>query len=174
MRKSRATTKVQKRKVERRLALSSVNTPTLTAAISRLEAPITPGIARSSRPPVHAPAGEPDIGPQISFTRSGLTIPWDSLFSSLLELAEACDVPVKWSCRTGVCDTCECALIGGTVHYEPDPLEGVVRQPELSFTRFADSDHLRDQTCVVHNQLVSAHPTPSRLREPWANSSNAV
>ena len=87
------------------------------------EASITPGIAQSSRPPVHAPAGEPGIGPQISFTRSGLTVPWDSRFSSLLEFAEACDVPVQWSCRTGVCHTCECALIGGAVHYEPDPLE---------------------------------------------------
>jgi ferredoxin-NADP reductase/MOSC domain-containing protein YiiM/ferredoxin len=87
------------------------------------EASITPGIARSSRPPVHAPAGEPGTGPQISFIRSGLTVSWDSRFSSLLELAEACDVPVRWACRTGVCHTCECALIGGTVNYEPDPLE---------------------------------------------------
>ena len=87
------------------------------------EAPITPGIARTSRPPVHAPAGEPGAGPQISFTRSGLTVPWDSRFSSLLELAEACDVPVQWACRTGVCHTCECALIGGAVQYQPDPLE---------------------------------------------------
>jgi ferredoxin len=87
------------------------------------EAPITPGIAQSSRPPVHAPAGQPGSGPPVSFTRSGLTVPWDSRFSSLLELAEACDIPVQWSCRTGVCHTCECALIGGNVHYEPDPLE---------------------------------------------------
>jgi ferredoxin-NADP reductase/ferredoxin len=87
------------------------------------EAPITPGIARSSHAPVHVPAGEPGAGPQISFTRSGLTAPWDSRFSSLLELAEACDVPVQWSCRTGVCHTCECALIGGSVQYQPDPLE---------------------------------------------------
>ncbi len=86
------------------------------------EAPKTPGIARSS-PPVHAPAGEPGSGPRISFIRSGLTVSWDSRFSSLLELAEACDVPVQWACRTGVCHTCECALIGGTVDYEPDPLE---------------------------------------------------
>ena len=87
------------------------------------ETPITPGIAPASHPPVHAPAGEPGTGPGVSFTRSGLTVPWDPRFSSLLELAEACDVPVQWSCRTGVCHTCECALIGGTVQYEPDPLE---------------------------------------------------
>jgi ferredoxin-NADP reductase/MOSC domain-containing protein YiiM len=87
------------------------------------ETPITPGIAPSSHPGVHAPAGEPGTGPHVSFTRSGLTVSWDSRFSSLLELAEACDVPVQWACRTGVCHTCECALIGGTVHYQPDPLE---------------------------------------------------
>jgi ferredoxin-NADP reductase len=86
------------------------------------ETPITPGIA-PSHPRVHPPAGKPGAGPQISFTRSGLTVSWDSRFSSLLELAEACDVPVQWSCRTGVCHTCECALIGGTVQYQPDPLE---------------------------------------------------
>jgi ferredoxin-NADP reductase/MOSC domain-containing protein YiiM/ferredoxin len=86
------------------------------------EAPGTPGITRSFHP-VHAPAGKPGNGPEISFVRSGLTVPWDSRFSSLLELAEACDVPVQWSCRTGVCHNCECALIGGTVIYDPDPLE---------------------------------------------------
>ncbi len=87
------------------------------------EEPVTPGMVRSSRPPAHLPSGEPGAGPQISFTRSGLTVSWASHFSSLLELAEACDVPVQWSCRTGVCHTCECALIGGTVQYRPDPLE---------------------------------------------------
>ena len=42
---------------------------------------------------------------------------------SLLELAEACDVPVRWSCRTGVCHNCETALVAGTVAYQPDPVE---------------------------------------------------
>ncbi len=87
------------------------------------EAPMTPGIAQTSRPPVHAPSGESGVGPQVSFIRSGLTVSWHSRFSSLLELAEACDVSVQWSCRTGVCHRCESPLIGGTVSYEPDPLE---------------------------------------------------
>lgn len=86
-------------------------------------ASFTPGIAASSHGPVHAPTGEPGTAPQVSFIRSGLTVPWNSKFASLLELAEACDVPVQWSCRSGVCHTCECALIGGTVEYQPDPLE---------------------------------------------------
>jgi ferredoxin len=42
---------------------------------------------------------------------------------SLLELAEACDVPVKWSCRAAVCHNCESGLIAGTVSYAPVPLE---------------------------------------------------
>ena len=71
----------------------------------------------------HPPAGEPGPGPEVAFTTSGLTVRWDPAFSSLLELAEACDVPVAWSCRTGVCHTCECGLIDGEVAYSPDPLE---------------------------------------------------
>lgn len=84
---------------------------------------MTPGIAASARLPVHPPRGNPGSGPQVSFTRSGLTVPWSSSFQSLLELAEACDVPVRWSCRTGVCHSCECALIGGDVDYQPTPLD---------------------------------------------------
>jgi ferredoxin-NADP reductase/MOSC domain-containing protein YiiM/ferredoxin len=87
------------------------------------EESITPGIGPSLRGAAHLPSGSPGVGPRISFTRSGLVAQWDSRFQSLLELAEACDLPVRWSCRTGVCHTCECALIGGAVEYQPDPLE---------------------------------------------------
>jgi ferredoxin-NADP reductase len=85
--------------------------------------PITPGIAEVSRPPPHAPAGPVGEGPSVSFARTGLTVSWNSRFQSLLELAEACDVPVRWSCRTGVCHTCECGLISGSVNYDPAPLD---------------------------------------------------
>jgi ferredoxin-NADP reductase len=84
---------------------------------------ITPGIAATASRPPHAPSGTAGSGPQVTFTRSGLTVAWSPAFQSLLELAEACDVPVKWACRTGVCHTCECALIDGRVNYQPDPLE---------------------------------------------------
>lgn len=87
------------------------------------EGMLTPGIASHPRRPVHMPEGAPGTGPLVTFIRSNLTVPWRSDFQSLLELAEACDVPVKWSCRTGVCHTCERPLIGGTVKYQPDPLE---------------------------------------------------
>ncbi len=101
----------------------AVDSDRIHSEVFGAEAAITPGIAHTSKPPVHPPVGKPGAGPQTSFTRSGLTVPWNSSFQSLLELAEACDVPVRWSCRTGVCHTCESALIGGTVDYQPDPLE---------------------------------------------------
>ena len=85
--------------------------------------PIMPGVKEAPRPRPHAPADSPGEGPRISFARAGLTVSWDSKFQSLLELAEACDVPVRWACRTGVCHTCECGLISGSVKYDPDPLE---------------------------------------------------
>jgi ferredoxin-NADP reductase len=83
---------------------------------------LTPGIQAVKPRPVHLPLGPPGVGPKVSFARSGLTAPWDGRYLSLLELAEACDVPTKWSCRTGVCHTCESALIDGMVAYRPDPL----------------------------------------------------
>jgi ferredoxin-NADP reductase/MOSC domain-containing protein YiiM/ferredoxin len=84
---------------------------------------LTPGIASTPVRTPHAPPGEPGSGPTIEFARSNLAIPWSDDYASLLELAEACDVPVRWSCRTGVCHTCETTLVAGTLDYDPDPVE---------------------------------------------------
>jgi ferredoxin-NADP reductase/MOSC domain-containing protein YiiM/ferredoxin len=84
---------------------------------------LTPGIAATPARTPHQPPGEPGSGPTIEFARSDLAIPWSDDYASLLELAEACDVPVRWSCRTGVCHNCETTLIAGTVDYDPDPVE---------------------------------------------------
>jgi ferredoxin-NADP reductase len=84
---------------------------------------ITPGIAASPRRPPHLPVGVPGSGPLVSFARSGLDVRWEPTFHSLLELAEACDVPVRWACRTGVCHTCETGLVAGTIGYRPDPVD---------------------------------------------------
>jgi ferredoxin-NADP reductase/MOSC domain-containing protein YiiM len=83
---------------------------------------LTPGVKGQAAAP-HRPTGPAGTGPEVSFARSGLTVPWNDTQQSLLELAEACDVPVQWSCRTGVCHTCELALMDGTVAYAPDPVE---------------------------------------------------
>jgi ferredoxin-NADP reductase/MOSC domain-containing protein YiiM len=84
--------------------------------------PITPGMAEVAHTP-HLPQGVPGSGPSVSFARSGITAAWDPKFRSLLELAEACDVPVRWSCRIGVCHTCMTGLIDGSIIYNPEPLE---------------------------------------------------
>jgi ferredoxin-NADP reductase len=68
---------------------------------------MTPGVAAAPLQPPHQPVGPAGAGPLISFARSSLDVRWAPGFQSLLELAEACDVPVRWSCRTGVCHSCE-------------------------------------------------------------------
>jgi len=86
--------------------------------------PLTPGVVGGSARAPHQPADPPGTGPLVSFARSGLAVRWrPSRDQSLLELAEACDVPVRWSCRTGVCHNCESGLISGAVEYRPDPLD---------------------------------------------------
>jgi hypothetical protein len=74
-----------------------------------------PGGAVAPHRPPRLPAEPAGAGPLVSFARSGLNVRWGSTFQSLLELAEACDVPVRWSCRTGVCHNCETGLVAGAV-----------------------------------------------------------
>ena len=100
------------------VAANRIHTETFGAGPS-----LTPGIAAAPLKPPHPPAEPVGTGPLVSFARSGLNVRWDPVFQSLLEMAEACDVPVRWSCRTGVCHNCETALIGGDISYRPDPVE---------------------------------------------------
>lgn len=78
---------------------------------------------REDAPDPHPPPGSHGRGPEVAFSRSALTIAWDERYGSLLELAEACDVPADWSCRTGVCHRCESGLIDGAIDYDPEPLD---------------------------------------------------
>jgi ferredoxin-NADP reductase/MOSC domain-containing protein YiiM/ferredoxin len=85
---------------------------------------LTPGIVGGATRPPHRPEDDADTGPLVSFARSGIAAHWKaSAYQSLLELAEACDVTVRWSCRTGVCHNCESGLVSGEVVYGPEPLE---------------------------------------------------
>ncbi len=102
----------------RGVAASRIHTEIFGSAPSR-----TPGIAVSSQRPPHLPPGPPGTGPLVSFARSGLNVRWGTPAQSLLELAEACEIPVRWACRTGVCHTCETGLVAGTVSYQPDPID---------------------------------------------------
>jgi ferredoxin-NADP reductase/MOSC domain-containing protein YiiM len=85
---------------------------------------MTPGVVDAPQRAPHVPANDANTGPLVSFARSGIAAHWKaSAYQSILELAEACDVPVRWSCRTGVCHNCESGLVSGAVAYGPQPLE---------------------------------------------------
>jgi ferredoxin-NADP reductase len=85
---------------------------------------LTPGVVGAATRAPHLPEGDSNTGPLISFARSGIAAHWNaSAYQNILELAEACDVPVRWSCRTGVCHNCESGLVSGAVAYGPEPLD---------------------------------------------------
>ena len=83
-----------------------------------------PGVVGAVTKTPHRPAVDRETGPLVSFARSGIAAHWNpSVYQSVLELAEACDVPVRWACRTGVCHNCESGLVSGMVAYHPQPLD---------------------------------------------------
>jgi ferredoxin-NADP reductase/MOSC domain-containing protein YiiM len=86
--------------------------------------PMSPGVVGAVTRNPHPPEGDAITGPLVSFARSGIAAHWKkSAYQSILELAEACDVPVRWACRTGVCHSCESGLVSGAVSYGPEPLD---------------------------------------------------
>ena len=85
---------------------------------------LRPGVAGVVPKAPHPPPADLETGSLVSFARSGVAAHWNpSVYQSVLELAEACDVPVRWACRTGVCHSCESGLVSGTVDYQPEPLD---------------------------------------------------
>ena len=84
---------------------------------------VSPGLTRQADRAAHQPSGRPGTGPLVTFARSGITAAFAAGRRSVLELAEACDVPSRWSCRTGVCHTCVTPLLSGDISYSPNPLE---------------------------------------------------
>src|SRR5437763_3139716 len=85
---------------------------------------VTPGIVASAPRVPHVASHDANTGPLVSFARSGIAAHWNvAAYQSILELAEACDVAVRWSCRSGVCHLCESGLVSGSVAYAPQPLD---------------------------------------------------
>jgi ferredoxin-NADP reductase/MOSC domain-containing protein YiiM len=105
------------------LAVAGIGAARIRTEVFGAGPALTPGIAAAAVRQPHPPAGQPGSGPLVAFARSNLNARWDPGYASLLEFAEACDVPVRWSCRTGVCHTCETAVMSGTVAYNPDPVD---------------------------------------------------
>jgi MOSC domain-containing protein YiiM/ferredoxin-NADP reductase len=106
------------------LAVGGIAPQRLHVEIFNGSEPITPGVVGAATRAPHLPQDDAATGPLVSFARSGIAAHWKaSAYQSILELAEACDVPVRWSCRTGVCHTCESGLVSGEVAYGPEPLD---------------------------------------------------
>jgi ferredoxin-NADP reductase/MOSC domain-containing protein YiiM len=102
---------------------------------------INPGLVDQTATSPHQPPGPRGTGPLVTFARSGISVPFDAVDRpSLLELAEACDVPTRWSCRTGVCHTCATPVFAGSVAYSPDPLEPPEEGTALICCARPDSD----------------------------------
>ena len=107
--------------------------------------PINPGVVGAPAPVrPHPPDGVPGPGPRITFARSGLGVNWSPGFHTLLELAEACDVPTRYSCRSGVCHTCVTPVIEGTTDYLEPPLEEPADGTVLLCTATPHSDLVLD------------------------------
>jgi ferredoxin len=107
--------------------------------------PINPGIVNAPpRVRPHPPAGTPGTGPRIAFTRSGLAVNWSAEYGSILEMAEACDVPTRYSCRSGVCHTCVTEVLEGKPAYRPPPLEEPADGSVLICVAVPDGDLVLD------------------------------
>ena len=106
------------------LAASGVAPERIHVEIFNGSKSMTPGVVGAATRAPHVPKDDNNTGPLVSFARSGIAAHWKaSTYQSILELAEACDVPVRWSCRSGVCHNCETGLVSGAVAYGPQPLE---------------------------------------------------
>jgi ferredoxin-NADP reductase/MOSC domain-containing protein YiiM/ferredoxin len=84
---------------------------------------LNPGLTGQTHRSPHQPPGPPGTGPLVTFARSGISAPFPTSRRSVLELADACDIPTRWSCRSGVCHTCITPLLSGDISYSPDPLD---------------------------------------------------
>ncbi len=71
------------------------------------------------------PTAMPSDTPIVTFSSSGIQVPWLGDHVSILDLAEASGLSPPFSCRAGVCNTCECSLGAGELSYFQEPLSDV-------------------------------------------------
>jgi ferredoxin-NADP reductase/MOSC domain-containing protein YiiM len=109
--------------VQHALTALGIDPAGIHAELFGARSPINPGLTGQNGRPPHPPPGPPGTGPLVTFARSGISAPFAEERRSVLEFADACDVPTRWSCRTGVCHTCTTQLLSGDVSYSPAPLE---------------------------------------------------
>ncbi|WP_323186759.1 MOSC and FAD-binding oxidoreductase domain-containing protein [Streptomyces sp. NBC_00365] len=126
------------------LQLAGLNGSNIHTEVFGALAAINPGITHTGSGHPHQPPGPRGTGPSVTFARSGLSTGWSDRYATLLELAEACDVPTRWSCRTGVCHTCATPLLTGQVEYTTQPLEDPAPGEALPCCSIPTTDVLLD------------------------------
>ena len=60
---------------------------------------------------------------EVTFKRTGVTGNWNPSFGTLLDMAEGLGLSPAYSCRSGICQTCICAIESGEVEYVEEPLD---------------------------------------------------
>jgi ferredoxin-NADP reductase len=89
--------------------------------------------AQTTQQPVEPPAADHSTagaGPHIVLQKSGRSLAWDGTSESILAFLEAQGIEPEFSCRAGVCGTCEQGLVSGEVDYFEEPLD-VVQQDRV-------------------------------------------
>lgn len=71
-------------------------------------------LTRHEKPATAAVAAQPIT---VTFSRSGVSVPWDPASDSLLEFAEAHGIEVESGCRAGSCGSCQTVVGAGDVEY---------------------------------------------------------
>lgn len=77
-------------------------------------------VKRTEKPEIAA-APPPVPALQVTFARSGKTLPWAGTADNLLEFAEAHGISLDFGCRAGGCGTCLTAVKSGEVIYVREP-----------------------------------------------------
>ena len=79
--------------------------------------------AKVATPKRVAEAAECCTDLEVTFSTSGVRANWNPSFESILDLAEANGLSPDYSCRSGVCQTCEARIEDGDVEYVMEPVD---------------------------------------------------
>jgi len=108
-----------------RIRFEAFGPASVKRAQSAVVAPAAEVAATALVAQVPVPAADPAQVSKVVFMRTRRDAMWSKETGSLLDLAEANDVPAQSNCRSGVCGTCSTRLLSGEVTY-PVPIEGEV------------------------------------------------
>ncbi|MFD9604324.1 2Fe-2S iron-sulfur cluster-binding protein [Streptomyces sp. NPDC059970] len=126
------------------LQLAGLSGSNIHTEIFGAQAAVNPGLTGPGPAHPHRPPGPQGTGPFVTFARSGLSTRWSDQYETLLELTEACDIPTRWSCRTGVCHTCTTPPLTDHVQYTTQPLENPASGEALPCCSIPTTDVLLD------------------------------